>query len=354
MVDSQGWRSALWPEWTVDSPLGSGSFGHVYKIRRTDIGGTYYAALKVISVPGEEEARTMLAGVDREQRAACFQGLAKEISREFAVMERLKGHTNIVSYEDHKIVPKEDGLGWYVLIRMELLTPMLEHLSQTGCPESEVIRLGCDICDALILCQREKIIHRDIKPANIFISHYGSYKLGDFGIALNAGISWNERSARGTYPYMAPEVFQGKLYDASIDTYALGLILYRLLNHGRAPFLPLPPEPLTSGAVEAAHQRRLAGYRLPPPDRASPNMAAVIRKACAYDPRDRYRSALEMKQALEQCALEKTRVDYALGGEGFRRETEPPTLVARREPVSESRTEEKARMGRIFSAAGDL
>ena len=51
-----GWKRALWPEWTVDSHLGSGSFGHVYKIRRTDIGGTYYAALKVISIPSGEEA----------------------------------------------------------------------------------------------------------------------------------------------------------------------------------------------------------------------------------------------------------------------------------------------------------
>lgn len=339
MEDSQRWRSALWPEWEIDSKLGSGSFGQVYKIRRTDIGGTYFAALKVISIPSDEEACTFLAAEDREQLTACYLGFAQEISREFAVMERLKGHTNIVSYEDHKIVAREDGVGWYVLIRMELLTPMLEHLNQAGCPEPEVIRLGCDICDALILCQRENIIHRDIKPANIFISHYGSYKLGDFGIALNAGLGWNQRSARGTYPYMAPEVFQGRGYDATIDLYALGLILYRLLNHGRAPFLPLPPEPLTSVAVEEAHRRRMAGHTLPPPDKASRALAAVILRACAPDPRSRYRSALEMKQDLQRCAGEHTRPV-------FRAENPPP--------VPDPRKEEKARMNKMFSAAGDL
>lgn len=353
MEETQPWRSALWPEWTVDSHLGSGSFGHVYKIRRTDIGGTYYAALKVISVPSDDES-ALFAAEEPRQLTECYQGFAQEISREFAVMERLKGHTNIVSYEDHKIVAKGDGVGWYVLIRMELLKPMLEHLNQVGCSESEVIRLGCDICDALILCQRENIIHRDIKPANIFISHFGSYKLGDFGIALNAGLGWNERSARGTYPYMAPEVFHGKPYDATIDLYALGLILYRLLNHGRAPFLPLPPEPLNSGAVEEAHRRRMAGQMLPPPDKASPALAAVVLKACAPDPRDRYRSAAEMKRALEWCNMENPGPDRRAGGRFLRREPDAPVMALRPDPAPESKTAEKAKMGRIFSAAGDM
>lgn len=346
MEEAQLWRTALWPEWTVDSPLGSGSFGHVYKIRRTDIGGTYYAALKVISISGSGGDDTLPVPEDQRQKEANLRSLAQEISREFAVMERLKGHTNIVSYEDHKIAAREDGKGWYVLIRMELLTPMLEHLSRVGCPEAEVIRLGCDICDALILCHRERIIHRDIKPANIFISHYGSYKLGDFGIALNSAPGWNERSARGTYPYMAPEVFQGKGYDATIDLYALGLILYRLLNRGRAPFLPLPPEPLTTAVLETAHQRRLAGHRLPPPALGSPALAAVVLKACAYDPRDRYRSALEMKRDLERCARVAEEA-----------EERTAVMLPRREPElprPQSKTTEKERMGKIFSAAGDL
>lgn len=354
MEENQGWRSALWPEWSVDSKLGSGSFGHVYKIRRTDIGGTYYAALKVISIPSEDDETTMLTTGEPGQLTAYYQGFAQDISREFALMERLKGHTNIVSYEDHKIVAKENGVGWYVLIRMELLTPMLEHLNQSGCPEPEVIRLGCDICDALILCQRENIIHRDIKPANIFISHYGSYKLGDFGIALNAGLGWNERSARGTYPYMAPEVFQSRGYDATIDLYALGLILYRLLNQGRAPFLPLPPEPLTTAAVEDAHRRRLAGHRLPPPEKASRALADVVLKACAPDPRDRYRSAADMKRDLERCVSGEPRAEYRGGGKYLRREPDAGAAAVRPAPMPESKTEGKARMNKMFSAAGDL
>lgn len=370
MEEFLGWKKALWPEWSIDSKLGSGSFGHVYKIKRTDIGGTYYAALKVISIPADDdEERTMLATEDPSHLTTNLQGFAQELSREFAVMERLKGHTNIVSYEDHKIVAKENGIGWYVLIRMELLTPMLEHLNQNGCPESEIIKLGCDICEALRVCQRENIIHRDIKPANIFLSHYGSYKLGDFGIALHAAPGWTERSARGTFPYMAPEVIQGRAYDNTIDTYALGLILYRLLNHGRAPFQPLPPEPLTTAAVETANRLRLAGQRLPPPDKGSLALKSAVLKACAFDPRQRYRSAQDMKQALERCLAGNTvtgtvavrpvpqtpeRYPHRMPAAAGATPPVTPAYSPEPRPVRDDKALEKEKMGKIFSAVGDL
>ncbi|MCI7098825.1 MAG: hypothetical protein MR966_07980 [Lachnospiraceae bacterium] len=63
-------------------------------------------------------------------------------------MERLKGNTNIVSYEDHKIIPHDDGIGWDILIRMELLTPLSQYLRKYGCNEKMVVRLGIDICNA--------------------------------------------------------------------------------------------------------------------------------------------------------------------------------------------------------------
>ncbi len=349
MEDSQTWREELWPEWTVDSHLGSGGCGHVYKIRRSDLGGTYFAALKVLSVTDVAPE-----ALSEEEHLAQRSGLLRDISRELAVMERLKGHTNIVSYEDHKILADGDGALRAVLIRMELLTPLTEHLNRTGCPEPEVIRLGRDICEALTVCQREGIIHRDIKPANILVTHYGSYKLGDFGIALKGGPGLTTRSARGTYPYMAPEVFRGEPYDASIDTYALGLILYRLLNHGRAPFLPLPPEPLTSEAVEQSHRRRLAGNRLASPAQASPALARVILRACAPDPRDRYRSAADMKRDLERCVSGEPGADFRGGGKYLPREPDATAAAARPAPKPESKTEGKARMNKMFSAAGDL
>ena len=66
---------------------------------------------------------------------------------------------------------------------MELLTPLQKVTKERLLSEEEVIKLGKDICKALILCESRNIIHRDIKPDNIMISKFGDYKLGDFGVS---------------------------------------------------------------------------------------------------------------------------------------------------------------------------
>lgn len=298
-----GWKEKLWPEWNIEEEIGAGSYGKVYKIKRQDIGGTYFAALKVISVPKDEDEVLSLrsAEMDDEQIRDYYQRFAKKLSAEFAVMERLKGNTNIVSYEDHKIIPRENGFGFDVLIRMELLTPLNKHLNASTVGEHELLKLGIDMCSALSVCEREQIIHRDIKPGNVFVSARGDYKLGDFSIAQTADLNRTEGSPQGTYSYMAPEIFMGKPYDSTIDLYALGLILYRMLNSGRAPFLPLPPEPLTPALIEQANEQRLKGKQLPPPAYASEKMSEVILKACAFDRADRYQTAEQLQDALRAC-----------------------------------------------------
>ena len=89
----------------------------------------------------------------------------------------------MVSYEDHAVIPQGNGIGWDIIIRMELLTPMLDHMSTHSMTRMDIIQLGIDMCKTLELCQRYNIIHRDIKPENMFISELGDYKIGDFGIA---------------------------------------------------------------------------------------------------------------------------------------------------------------------------
>ena len=371
------WKKELWPEWQIEGEIGAGAFGKVYKIKRQDIGGTYYAALKVISVPKSHDELDILRGANMDDRQITeyYIRFADDLSREFSLMERLKGHSNIVSYEDHKIVPHPDGIGWDVLIRMELLTPLLRHLDQRGCGEQDVIKIGMDICDALIRCEQEGIIHRDIKPGNIFMSNHGDYKLGDFGIALTAAKARMERAAHGTFAYMAPEMYHGKRYDLTIDVYSLGLILYRLMNHGRAPFLPPPPSAIDSELVEEANNRRLRGEALPKPEQASSALAGVILKACAYHRNDRYQTAGEFKSALEKClsggrslSFPRQVVQYVKKvvsvfhemedgtPDIFQYDTErkyDPGAAARRD-FPETDGPEKEKMTRFFTAAGDL
>jgi serine/threonine protein kinase len=129
------------------------------------------AALKVIRIPKSqgEVARAQSEGMDDASLSAYFHGFVKSLSDEIALLSRLKGNSNIVSYEDHQIIenPVGEGVGWTILICMELLTPLLEHMRAQPLHQREVLRLGLDPCRALTLCQREHIIHRDIKPDNI-------------------------------------------------------------------------------------------------------------------------------------------------------------------------------------------
>ena len=292
-------------KWYITKQLGAGSYGKVFEIQRTDAldGTVYRGALKAITIPSSpEELQSVLDedGLDRHGASSYFRETVVALNREIALMNKVKGHSNIVSYEDHDVIEHTDGIGWDILIRMELLTPISQYFKQFDTiPRQAVLRLGIDLCRALEVCEKYSIIHRDIKPANIFISDTGDFKLGDFGVARTASASTGASTFAGTVNYMAPEVFRREKYTASVDTYSLGLVMYQLLNANRMPFYPPYPQPLTALAKERAHDRRLAGEPLPDPVNASGPLADILRKACAPAPADRFASPTEMRLALE-------------------------------------------------------
>ena len=298
--------------WKIIRLLGEGSYGKVFEIERSEFGQTYRAALKVITVPqSSAEVRSVISeGMSVSQAEAYFHGIVEELMHEFSIMFKLKGTANVVSCEDLRVLEHPDGIGWDILIRMELLHPLLPYVYQNPMARRDIIRLGIDICKALELCQRYNIIHRDIKPENIFISDNGDYKLGDFGIARTIERTSSGLSKKGTYSYMAPEVYAGKEYGFSVDTYSLGLVLYRMLNKNRGPFLPQPPEAITFSSREQALARRMSGEPLPRPFYGEGRLGEIVLKACAFDPKDRYSSPQQLRQELE--AILYTQTDAAV------------------------------------------
>ena len=299
-------------DWNIVSCLGEGSYGKVFEIERSEFGQTYRAALKVITVPqSSAEVRSVISeGMSVSQAEAYFHGIVEELMHEFSIMFKLKGTANIVSCEDLRVLEHPDGIGWDILIRMELLHPLLPYVYEHPMARRDIIRLGIDICKALELCQRYNIIHRDIKPENIFISDNRDYKLGDFGIARTIERTSSGLSKKGTYSYMAPEVYAGKEYGFSVDTYSLGLVLYRMLNKNRGPFLPQPPEAITFSSREQALARRMSGEALPRPFYGEGRLGEIVLKACAFDPKDRYSSPQQLRQELE--AILYTQTDAAV------------------------------------------
>ena len=292
----------LFGEWYVEGFIGAGSFGRVYKIYREEFGERFYSALKYISIPAEsnEVMQLRMDGMDEQSISTYYTELTKGISAETRLMNKLRGNTNIVSFEDSKVVPKPDGVGYDIFIRMELLTGLPTRMVSSPLSSSEVVKLGIDICNALIICKQHGIIHRDIKPDNIFISDTGDYKLGDFGIARKLEKTATFMSKKGTYNYMAPEVYKGEKYGATCDLYSLGLVMYRLLNKGRLPFLPPAPEAITPNDRENSIIRRMNGETMTEPCDADKALGSIVLQACAYDPKDRFVSAEALKNALLQ------------------------------------------------------
>ena len=162
---------------------------------------------------------------------------------------------------------------------------------------------------ALIYCHKLNIIHRDVKPENIFVSRFGDFKLGDFGIAREQIHTMSNMSKKGTYSYMAPEIYKGEKYDSSVDIYSLGIVLYKLMNQNRLPFLSLDKQLITYRDKESALARRMAGEKIPAPSKASAAFARIILKACAYRPEKRYHDPEEMLQDLESLRLNTAGVE---------------------------------------------
>ena len=291
-----------WPGWTVVKYLGEGGYGRVYEIERDLSGIKEQAALKVVSRPADdaEIEACYESGYDQASMKASYQEELQRYVKEYQLMKELQGQTNIVSCDDFAVVPRKDGIGGQIFIRMELLTPLKKATKQSMLSEKEVIRLGKDICKALMLCEARHIIHRDIKPENILVSKFGDYKLGDFGVARVQDHT-TKATKMGTHGYAAPEVEHGQEYGKEADIYSLGITLYWLLNNRRMPFLNAD-ESVTAMKEQEALRRRYEGEKLPAPKNGSAKLKQVVLKACAYRPEDRYRSAQELYDALSELS----------------------------------------------------
>ena len=289
-----------WPDWQIMQKIGEGSFGSVYKARRNLSGTDLFSAIKVVQIPNNRsEINSMRAeGKSDADIVKYYEEMVEDCLSEIKLSIALRGVSNIVAIEDYKMVENKEKLEWTIYIRMELLTSLIDYMKDNPLTEKDVIKLGMDICTGLEYCEKDQIIHRDIKPENIFVSRHGSYKLGDFGIARQLNNRVGSLSAKGTFNYMAPEVYHGGRYDMSIDTYSLALVLYKLVNSNQLPFVnELFGMPMYQ-ATEEAIKRRMNGASIPAPSNASSLFGDVLRTALQYDPKRRFRTVKAFKNAL--------------------------------------------------------
>ena len=257
--------------------LGRGAMGVVYKARDPQI--DRFVAIKTVSLWGQEP--------DEE----------KEFRMRFANEAQAAGrlhHPGIISVFD--VGENPENRDPYIVLEYvsgEALNKILAREKKLSLETA--LQLAIEIADALEYAHAQGVVHRDIKPANILITEAGRAKIADFGIAkLNLAHFTLPGRVLGTPAYMAPEQLSGEGCDGRSDLFSLGVILYAMVT-GHSPFQGNSAttvcfkvanrEPVTPSALEMT---------LPP------ELDAVIARAMAKDPEERYQRGADFANDLRQ------------------------------------------------------
>lgn len=308
-----------WPDMEPVKKIGSGAYGIVFECTKSaeGTGFTTKEAVKIIKIPRDiEEEYDDDCDMSPEEY---FTALKDKAVSEIQVMDSLKG-PHVVHINEYKVLNQSEQFGYYVLIRMDLLTNLKSVLNLHANDNSEnaermAIKVCRDMCDALQRCFERNMIHRDIKPENILMSEDGDFYLGDFGLARQFSNGTRNVSSRGTEDYMAPEVYLHGCNQLT-DLYSLGLVLYRIVNHNHVLFYD---EKNGTEGKDIAQNKRVSGqYQIPLPANCSENFGKIVVKMCAYNPEDRFQSIAEIRKALDSIDRKADKEDICadLGDEG--------------------------------------
>lgn len=274
-------------KYRIVGELGRGAMGVVYEAFDTLIERT--VAIKTI-------LKSSIHTNDAEDVFNRFRSEARAAGR--------LSHSKIISIYEYG---ENDEMAYIVmeLVRGRELSAYFDQGKRLSL--SEGLRIVIQLLDALDYLHAHGIVHRDIKPANIMITEDAQVKIADFGIAkIDASGHTQVGVVLGTPTYMAPEQFMGYDVDLRADLYAAGVILYLILT-GERPFV---------GSVIAIMHQAVHREATPPSQLnqdVSRQLDAVVAKAMAKRPEDRFQSARKFLKAIKAAALTLPAVEHMPG-----------------------------------------
>ena len=242
--------------------------------------------LKIISIPASQVQldALLLTGAYTEPSSAMdyFHSLAEQVEKEAAALKNLSRVEGFLSFEGWQVVPMEDRLGYEVYLVSGYRLTLESYLRRNTMTHLGAVNLGIDICAALSAARRAGWIYADLRPSNIFISENKEYRIGDLGLMELEGLELADLPGKYHSAYTAPELDDPMVSpNTTMDTYALGMILYQIFNNGCLPQVAHPTEDVPA-----------------PPANADYEMAEIILKACDPNPGSRWESPVQMGQAL--------------------------------------------------------
>ena len=248
-----------WPGW---SPVRNPG-GYICEIRRKVPGGIEAASMLSVHIPADpgETRRLQQMGLSPEQIRAKYKNDLDILTRKFRCFSELRDTPGLVRCQ--ALSPQPDGMGWVVFLRTEPLAPLPPELSPDRA--NQALQQLCRGVTAL-----RQTLRGPLDLRNVFVAADGGFRLGDFSVLPENG------------DFAPPEIQPPRVPGPEGDSYALGMVLYRMLNRGRAPADP--------------------GAPLPEPAAGSPQLKAVAQTACHPDPRQRYASPQALLEALASAS----------------------------------------------------
>jgi eukaryotic-like serine/threonine-protein kinase len=244
--------------------------------------------------------------MDRQlDRPVALKVLFPELSVDRTFVERFRREAQAAANLSHpNIVPVfdwgEDDGAYFIVMEYVDGRPLSAVLRDPErVPPRQIASIGAGVAAALAFAHRHGVVHRDVKPGNVLITPDGDVKVTDFGIAraVNTEESLTQTGAvMGTAAYFSPEQAEGKSVDARSDIYSLGVVLYEMAA-GRPPFTGDSPV-----AVASKHVRDMPDLPRVVNPSVPPALEAVVMKAMAKDPADRYATAEELRADLLRFA----------------------------------------------------
>jgi serine/threonine-protein kinase len=244
--------------------------------------------------------------MDRQlERPVALKVLFPELSVDRTFVERFRREAQAAANLSHpNIVPVfdwgEDDGSYFIVMEYVEGRPLSAVLRDPDpMPPRQIASIGAGVAAALAFAHRHGVVHRDVKPGNVLITPEGDVKVTDFGIAraMNTEESLTQTGAvMGTAAYFSPEQAEGKGVDSRSDIYSLGVVLYEMAV-GRPPFTGDSPV-----AVASKHVRDMPVLPREVNPAVPPALEAVVMKAMAKNPDDRYGSAEELRADLLRFA----------------------------------------------------